>query len=480
MWALSKMMPILEDDILSFEAFEISKVFIHEAETGTKFTYEDILTKASVINNSPKERYLICCSNNASLALITVSLLLSGKTIFLIDPKKISTNDAKFMGEKIGSVDLLITDIPKEKLGTIGGITEELVTPERYIEGLSEVKDKSNLTFRLSATLITFTSGSSGVPKGVIHEFKNLVLSGLALAEATSLKGGDVFYHNLPMTYMAGVLNQLVLPFVLGAKVIIGERFESKDALNFWNIPLLYGANIFWLTPTIISLLTRFDRDKTSIEKVKSSKIRIFSATAPLYLEVQSAFEQKYNQEIMESYGLSETLFVSVNPRKQGKLGPGVLLKGVESKINEDGELLIKTPWTFKGYLGAQEFDLPFFHSGDIGDIQDSYLIICDRKKDLIIKGGANLSPVAIENFLASLDCRDFAIVGEKDESMGERVVCFFVDDDLEEKTNQKSVNNQISSTLGAEYKIDRFKKVNEIYRNLSGKIDRKRLREFL
>ena len=97
-----------------------------------------------------------------------------------------------------------------------------------------------------SLFLITFTSGTSGSPKGVMHSFNNLILSAIAFNKKFNFNKKNTFYHNLPMSYMAGILNLLVLPFISESKIVLGKRFNVSDTLAFWDIPIKYNVNTFW------------------------------------------------------------------------------------------------------------------------------------------------------------------------------------------------------------------------------------------
>jgi long-chain acyl-CoA synthetase len=334
--------------------------------------------------------------------------------------------------------------------------------------------------------LTTFTSGSTGVPKGVMHSFNNLVKSAVAFKQIFKFGPQNVFYHNLPMTYMAGILNLMIMPFIAGSKIVIAERFGVTHAIRFWEFPIRYSVNTFWFNPTILSLLVKLDRDARGPEYAARTKITACVGTAPLDYQVKLNFENKYKIAVHESYGLSETLFVSSNcpsaPQIRGCVG--ILLEGVELSFEPDTEIMIDTPWNFLGYsnIGTQEFlDGRKFRSGDFGEIDENrMLFIRGRKKDLIIKGGMNISPRRIEDFIGPFGFfHEFAVLGIKDTVLGEKIVCFFSpSENAYNDSRPKELNSAIIANLGKDYKIDEFTLLDPLPKNINGKIDKLKIKE--
>ena len=331
--------------------------------------------------------------------------------------------------------------------------------------------------------LITFTSGSTGIPKGVMHSFNNLVLSAIAFNKRFNFGKKDIFYHNLPMSYMAGILNLFILPFISGGKIVISERFSISNILRFWEIPIKYSVNTFWFVPTIISLLIKFDRGNEGIDNVKNQKMIGCVGTAHLDIQIKKVFEEKYkNIKLFESYGLSETLFVTTNYPEGEKTGSaGKIIEDVKLSILKDGEILIYVPWMFLGYLNSKtNLEQDKFLSGDIGKIdKEGFLEITGRKKDLIIRGGINISGKRIEDFISNFNIfEECVILGIKDVDLGEKIVCFFVPNDNFNENKKKELNKKIIEKLGTHYTIDEFVKMDNIPKNINGKVDKLKIRE--
>lgn len=336
-----------------------------------------------------------------------------------------------------------------------------------------------------SLFLITFTSGTTGTPKGVMHSFNNLILSALAFNKKFNFDKKNIFYHNLPMSYMAGILNLIILPFVSESKIVLGERFSISNIATFWDNPIKYSVNTFWFIPTILALLLKLDRGTKGVNYASNIEVIGCVGTAPLSHVTKTAIEEKYNISLYESYGLSETLFVTTNsPRNNNEYSTGQLLEEAELIFCNDDEILINVPWMFLGYINQEKkqfFKNGKYVSGDIGETtQNGFLTITGRKKDLIIKGGINISPKKIENFINEYNVfNENVILGIEDPYLGEKTVCFFVPKEHPYNENMnKILNLQITTNLGRDYGIDQFVEIEQIPKNINGKVDNSKIRE--
>jgi acyl-CoA synthetase (AMP-forming)/AMP-acid ligase II len=261
-----------------------------------------------------------------------------------------------------------------------------------------------------------------------------------AFATAQGIDQEARFYLTLSMSYMGGLYNLLILPFLCGASVVVDHVFDARSSLHFWDKAKNNRVNTLWLAPTVLSILLRMDRGRSGEDFCRSSVRHAFVGFAPLPLKVKDEFEARYGLRLIENYGLSETLFVTARSRRglsvSGYVGealPGVNLRIASSAGDSpgaNGEVQILTPDLMAGYLNAdgdvQEIDASaWFPTGDVGllDEQGS-LFITGREKDLIIRGGVNISPAAIEEALMHVDgVLDVAVVSIPHELYGEDIV---------------------------------------------------------
>src|SRR5260370_28890999 len=270
--------------------------------------------------------------------------------------------------------------------------------------------------------VIMYTSGRSAKPKGLAHKLGRMLCNARAFAHAQGIDRDSRFYLTLSMAYMGGFYNLLVLPFLCGASVVVDHVFDARSSLHFWDKARNNSVNTLWLATTVLSILLRMDSGRTGEEFCRSSIRRAFVGFAPLPLKVKHEFETRYGVRLIENYGLSETLFVTARSQDStvGAGHVGNALPGIDLRIVDDaqepvgpgidGEVQILTPDLMAGYLDANGVLLEtdpaaWFPTGDVGHLADrDSLFITGRKKDLIIRGGVNISPAAIEEVLMHVD----------------------------------------------------------------------------
>ncbi len=458
--------------------------FIFDSNNNEKISYSEFLSETLSIcqelkNRGVKSNDIFCTilNNSADFIKMYFAALISNITIVPIDPEK--------------GIDEINEVINYVKPKTI------IVDQNRsdFFQNIIQIQDinltvnfdKKNILLALSQMdterdfLITFTSGSTGKPKGVIHSIKNLILSAISFNEKFNFNSKNIFFHNLPMSYMAGILNLIFLPFICKSKIVVGTRFSLKNAINFWKIPIEYSVNTFWFTPTIIGLLLKFDRDDEGEKFAKRNKIIGCVGTAPLNNSIKNEFENKYKIKLYESYGLSEVLFVSTNVPKQNNQNAGELLNRVKLDFQEK-EILINVPWMFKNYQNLNKDDYlkkGYFISGDLGNIsENNFLTITGRKKDLIIKGGINISPKKLEDFIINEGFfKECVVLGFPDNVLGEKTVCFILEYDNQNDL-KKELNKKIIQKLGKDYHIDNFVQLKDIPKTINGKINKPKIRD--
>jgi long-chain acyl-CoA synthetase len=277
---------------------------------------------------------------------------------------------------------------------------------------------------------IVFTSGTTAAPKAVAHTIGNLLGNAAAFNSAVALSPSDRFLHLLPMSYSGGFFNTLISPYLAGSSVVLTPGFGPRTALEFWNAPMEHGVNALWLTPAILSVLLKVDRDAAGKAWCRANIKKLFAGMGPLYPQVQKDFEAAYGVPVLNSFGLSETLIVSTHiPGANGpKESVGKLLPGVKA-VAKDDELFVETPHQMAGYLdyvsGKLQPQPKPFPTGDMGTMDaQGWLTLTGRKKDLIIRSGLNISPLALEEVLLRHEAvAQAAVVGVPSELAGEDVV---------------------------------------------------------
>jgi long-chain acyl-CoA synthetase len=334
---------------------------------------------------------------------------------------------------------------------------------------------------------IFFTSGTTGRPKGVRHSWAALAGNVAIFNSVMKIDASTRMYHVLPMTYMAGFLNTVLSPLVAGGAVIIGSRFNPQAALDFWSQPVRENANALWVTPSIASALARLARDHTAARHNARGLKTILCGTAPLHPAVRRKFREVFGVPLQESYGTSEQLLVSAQSRERAEsmtADVGEPLPGLDCAFRRSAEgsdeLVIRSPFTTLGYVietgavSADETD-GFVATGDVGKLDQGVLEITGRLKDLVIRGGINISPRAIEDILCNLPgVEDVAVVGVPHEFWGEELVaCIQVSFETDAAVVEMAARQRCGERLARAHQPDRISIFRTFPRAVTGKVQK-------
>ncbi len=391
--------------------------FIIDSVNDHSYTYAEFhaltLSLASKLNVSgirQGDHIGILLNNSIEFATLYFACLYLGAVAVPINPQ-LHPNEIDFILSNSGLrmlvysplTEALLPDSPPSNFGVIrfcitSEVKSDLTWSHSDVDGSSGQFKPFQGVSPTDTFSITFTSGTTGTPKGVMHRISSLLGSAAEFNRELGFTPEDRFYHVFSMAYMAGFLNTLICPFIAGASVVIGPAFDAMLALKFWNVPLKYNVNTLWLVPTILSSLLKVDRNAEGKDYCRERIRNVCVGTAPLPAKLQREFEQTYGVRTLESYGLSETLFVATNSLHtdgvSGSVGnvlPGVRLQfeeqeGDNSKQNR--EILISSPFNMIGYLNFQTLKPDplaadkAFSSGDLGYMDDTgRLFISGRKR---------------------------------------------------------------------------------------------------
>ncbi|MRH92401.1 AMP-binding protein [Nocardia sp. SYP-A9097] len=338
--------------------------------------------------------------------------------------------------------------------------------------------------------LLIYTSGTTGRPKGVMLDHANLRSMCDMVIGALALTAADHSLLILPLFHVNGIVVSVLSPLLAGGQTTVAGRFDVK---TFFSRVESSRATYFSAVPTIYTMLVELPAQV----RPDTSSLRFgICGAAPVSVELLAKFEARYGIPIIEGYGLSEGSCAStLNPvagqRKPGTVGlplPGqririVAADGTEAPRGETGEVLISGPNVMRGYLNRPEATATtivdgWLHTGDIGRIdQDGYLILVDRAKDMIIRGGENIYPKEIETVVYQLpEIAEAAVVGRPDPVYGEQPV-LFVSLTGGAELDTDAIRDHARTGL-AKYKLPvSIRILGELPKNAVGKIDKPALR---
>jgi len=344
--------------------------------------------------------------------------------------------------------------------------------------------------------LLMYTSGTTGKPKGVMLSHENILNGGLNVKTSHELTGNDKALCVLPLYHINGLVVTVMGPLVSSSSLVLCEKFSAS---NFWKIIDQYKCTWFSIVPTIVSALLN-KHSKKELDSLDLSCIRFGrSASAALAPEVHKGFEEKFKISMIETMGLTETCApILSNPPTPNKIkygSPGIAYGNEviifdenfkELPRNTIGQICVRGKNVMKEYYkNPDETKKSFYNdwllTGDLGLMdEDGFIFVRGRIKELIIKGGENISPREIDDVLYQhpniLEAAAFSVA---DNHYGETIKAAVV---LKDKntTEEKEIIEHCISIIGKFKSPDNIYFLDELPKGSSGKIQRLKIKELI
>jgi long-chain acyl-CoA synthetase len=291
---------------------------------------------------------------------------------------------------------------------------------------------------------LIYTSGTTGLPKGVMLTHRNLLFVAAVSAEIRSLSPDDRLYGVLPMSHAVGLSVVLLGSLLSGSTLYLASRFDPVAALATLEkerLTVVLGA------PGMFSLLADYAKLK-GLQSLKFPALRIISSSgAPLQPTVKLQVESLFGMVLHNGYGVTEcspNISQAVVGERRTDTSVGRVLPGVQVQLvgpdqepvsdGEVGELWVRGPNVMKGYYHAPEETAAaidsegWFNTRDLARVENGYLFIVGRTKELIVRFGENVYPAEVEAVLNSHPAVvRSAVIGRTVEGVegGEEVVAF-------------------------------------------------------
>ncbi len=289
---------------------------------------------------------------------------------------------------------------------------------------------------------INYTSGTTARPKGVQITHRNIWTNALTFGLHAGVSDRDVYLHTLPMFHANG----WGMPFTMsgvGAKQVVLRKIDGVEILRRIE---QHGVTVLCAAPAVVAAVLEAAQSWES-EIPGRDRVRIIVAGAPPPTKTVARVETELGWEFIQIYGLTETsplLTVNRSRAEWDGLSPeeraaklvraGAPAIGVRLRTDAEGEVLARSNVVLEGYWEqpeetARALDGDWFHTGDGGVIgDDGYLTISDRKKDVIITGGENVSSIEVEDVLFSHPAvAEVCVIGVPDEKWGETIKALVV-----------------------------------------------------
>jgi malonyl-CoA/methylmalonyl-CoA synthetase len=418
----------------------------------------------------PGDRLLWSCSSSVEAIAVHVAALRSGVVVVPVNPGY-SGREVRHIVDDARPV-AVVADDPERFVGLPGARPGNLPPSDRVPARWDEATGED-------PALIGYTSGTTGAPKGAVLTHDNLAAATQGLVAAWRWTAEDRLVHALPIFHAHGLCVGLYGTLTSGASAVLLPGF---DPTAVGEAARVHGATMFFGVPTMYHRLVA-DRPSS----VHSWRL-CASGSAPMSAELHRRASEVLGTQILERYGMTETLMNTSNPyvgeRRAGSVG--FPLPEVEAMVDPSGEILVRGPHVMAGYwqrpAANEESFRPddtggpaWFRTGDLGHVDDGYLVIQGRAKELIISGGYNVYPAEVEDVLMTYPgVVEVVVTGTPSDEWGEVVTAWMVmDGDL---PTADQIAGFCASRL-AGYKRPRLvRAVDALPRNALGKIVRSEL----
>ncbi len=415
-----------------------------------ELTYREVARRARAVQAGldglgvgEGERVAVVSHNSARLLELLFGVPSSGRVLVPIN-FRLQPEEVRYIVEHSGA-QVLVVDPELQPLLSGVGAKHRFVVGEEYESGLlrfgAEPAPWGEPDEDATAT-VNYTSGTTARPKGVQMTHRNLWINAVTFGMHMQVSDRDVYLHTLPLFHCNG----WGLPYTaagVGATQVVLRKVDGAEILRRverHGVTLMAGAPAVW--NAVLDAAAEWDGEVPGRDRV-----RIIVAGAPPPSRTIARVEEELGWEFNQIYGLTETAplltinrpraeydDLDVEDRAKALSRAGVPALGTRLTTNESGEVLAQGNTVLAGYWENPEASADalaggWFHTGDGGSLDDGgCLTISDRKKDVIITGGENVSSIEVEDAVFSHPAvAEVAVIGVPDDKWGEMVTALVV-----------------------------------------------------
>ena len=396
------------------------------------------------------DRIAVALPNFYETAIIFFAVAKLGGVLVPFNPKY-KKHEVNFILNNSEPKILFATEHFEENIGfkEVLYLVPEAITVKSKLEGLPSYDellvnheneaDEAEIDTNNDINCILYTSGTTGVPKGVMITHRSVVQSANTIKRQLFCTDQDVFVIAAPFFHIFGMAINLYCAISSGARMVLQEKFHPQQMLELIQqekVTIKQGV------PTMfIKVLETENFDQYDLSSLRAGIVGASAISPGKMKEIR----ERLGINLCQSYGITETVSVTMTPYDDeeknicetvGKPIPGVQIKVVDDQREVVpngvvGEIAIKSFGMMKGYYKLPEQtahvldDEGWFYTGDLGKLNEQgYLTFVGRKKEMIIRGGFNIYPQEIEGVLMKHpNIAEAAVVGLPDETLGE-IVC--------------------------------------------------------
>ena len=446
-------------------------------------------------------RILIAIHNTQAAFIVLIGAMRAGMVAIPVD-SNLATPELKTIVAHARPAAIIVDDTSAPKLAVVPSECMQIHVGSSPLPGLL-MFDPSVKEERCSweqpavdvndVALILYTSGTTGLPKGVMHTHAGVAAK---LATIQEWFGFDASFRSLcllPTHFGHGLICNCLTTLSYGGTLVLCRPFDLDLVQQLWGLVEKYQVNTFSTVPAVVRLMLRF-AERNAPARAPSLKF-VTCASAPLRPEDVETFEQRFGVLLLNCFGITETAsWTAFSPREanRDKSSVGIAFgceiraadeAGQGLPANSEGELQVRGPSVMSGYyenpeLTAQSTPDGWFKTGDRGKVDEKgRVFILGRIKELIIRAGLNIYPADVDAVMLSHpEVAEAYSVGVEDKMLGEKVVAAAV---LKEGSvlNEQDLLSYCRSHLAAYKCPERICFVSAIPKTSRGKVNRANLR---
>src|SRR4051795_11633243 len=440
------------------------------------------------------ERGAVVAPNPARLLELFYAVPSSGRVLVPIN-FRLRSEEVEYIVDHSGASVLLVDPSLDEDLGTITA-KHRLLLGQQSDEALlrfdREPQPWSAADEDATAT-INYTSGTTARPKGVQITHRNIWTNSTTFGLHAGVSDWDVYLHTLPMFHANG-WGMLYTAAAMGTPQVVLRKVDGTEILRRVE---KHGVTYMCAAPAVVNAVLDAGKEWSGPVPGAGRVTRVICAGAPPPSKTIERIETELGWEFIQIYGLTETSpLLTINRRKrewaddasdvvaQKLVRAGAPAMGIRLDVSDQGEVLARGNVVLQGYWQQPEASEEalaggWFHTGDGGSIDDEgYLTINDRKKDVIITGGENVSSIEVEDCIYALEgVAECAVIGVPHEKWGETIKAIVVRAPGSE-VDESAVIAHCKKRIAGYKAPTSVDFVDTIPRTATGKVQKFRLRE--
>jgi acyl-CoA synthetase (AMP-forming)/AMP-acid ligase II len=437
------------------------------------------------------ERVAVVAQNSARLLELFFGVCSSGRVLVPVN-FRLAPAEVEFIVGHSGASVLLVDPELDEALSSISAKHRFVLGKEWDAQLRFDTEPATWEPDEDATATINYTSGTTARPKGVQITHRNIWVNAVTFALHAGVTDRDVYLHTLPMFHANG----WGMPFALtglGVPQVVLRKVDGTEILRRIES---HGVTLLCAAPAVVAAVLEAAQTWKG-EVPGRERVRVICAGAPPPSRTIQRIEEELGWEFLQIYGLTETSpLLTINRRRAeedalpmeaaakrlSRAGQPAI--GVRVRISGQGEVLARSNVVLEGYWDqpeatAEAIEDGWFHTGDGGTLdEEGYITISDRRKDVIITGGENVSSIEVEDCLFSHPAvAEVAVIGVPSEKWGETIKALVVLAPDTEATEEELIKHCKANLAG--YKAPTSVEFRDVIpRTATGKIQKFKLRE--